>query len=348
MEHMAAQGRKKRLQAAYFCGAAVFAAAMGALVRGLDGGAPLMPFAAGTLCAGLLLAAALVFLGQYTARPPKREVGRALPCLSLGALLCALWLILPGAPLTSAPWCEMAALLLLPAPLMLFAHAEYCARRLKPPRALLAAGVVLWGLEVALFFARGTERAAFPLAYLAVLCLLDARVMRELRALLNREPMRAEHYKKLAYHDVLTGCGSRMAYELDIKRMKEEGARGMCLALFDLNDLKRINDQYGHAAGDDALTRCARCIGEVFGGCYRIGGDEFAYIMPSLEERAAQTLCEKFARIVRENDRQTAYPFAVSVGCAQSGAEQPLDLPALYEQADQMLYADKRRQKLAI
>lgn len=91
-------------------------------------------------------------------------------------------------------------------------------------------------------------------------------------------------YRKLAYTDLLTGVNNRNAFELDVKRMREQGGQdGMTVLVCDLDMLKKINDQRGHAAGDEYICALARLLTDRFkeqGETYRIGGDEFATLLP--------------------------------------------------------------------
>lgn len=64
-------------------------------------------------------------------------------------------------------------------------------------------------------------------------------------------------YKKLAYTDMLTGIGNRTAFELELKNLEKRLPHPFTIVAYDLNYMKRINDTYGHAAGDAYLRRMA-------------------------------------------------------------------------------------------
>lgn len=83
--------------------------------------------------------------------------------------------------------------------------------------------------------------------------------------------------------DELTGLLSRRAYSETLKRYESAGELPQDLAAFeiDINELKPVNDTYGHAAGDELICGAARCIKHVFsevGQCFRTGGDEFVVV----------------------------------------------------------------------
>ena len=86
----------------------------------------------------------------------------------------------------------------------------------------------------------------------------------------------------LAYQDGLTGLSNRRAFDVELKRLVDEG-QPFELLLLDLNNFKQVNDRDGHSAGDALLQRVAACLlgasqGE--GTAYRIGGDEFGLLCP--------------------------------------------------------------------
>lgn len=89
-------------------------------------------------------------------------------------------------------------------------------------------------------------------------------------------------YKKLAYTDMLTGIGNRTAFELRLKELEKELPRRIVMVVYDLNQMKRLNDTYGHAVGDAYLRRMGALLVErepvSRGRAYRIGGDEFVVI----------------------------------------------------------------------
>lgn len=99
-----------------------------------------------------------------------------------------------------------------------------------------------------------------------------------------------EIYRKLAFTDELTGLANRTAFRENLdKRMAQVQATGAEKILstvvftFDLNDLKKCNDTYGHDYGDQYIQMAAEALKKIFTGegkCYRIGGDEFCAWAP--------------------------------------------------------------------
>jgi diguanylate cyclase (GGDEF)-like protein len=144
-------------------------------------------------------------------------------------------------------------------------------------------------------------------------------------------------------HDALTGLPNRRAYE---ERLPVEIARAsryawpLSLCLLDLDGFKRINDTLGHPAGDRALQQVAALLDEsrLADDSFRIGGDEFALLMPKTcaedAELAAARLSQEISRIGMSDGSLGA-----SFGVAE-GAEDPAVLHAM---ADQRLLAAKDR-----
>ena len=158
------------------------------------------------------------------------------------------------------------------------------------------------------------------------------------------EEQKAAYFKKLASTDMLTGVMNRNAYENMLRRLerKEQEMPGTCVMLFDVDNLKLINDHYGHDKGDEALCRCCACIREAFGSdveCYRIGGDEFVCFTGRVD--APEPDAERFAGVVRRMAQQLDFPFSVSMGYAVYNPGQDRALRDVIRSSDDMMYRSK-------
>jgi diguanylate cyclase (GGDEF)-like protein len=119
------------------------------------------------------------------------------------------------------------------------------------------------------------------------------------------------------------------------------------LLMLDLDHFKRINDQWGHAVGDEALRQFAdsvRCCLRAQDVAGRLGGEEFAILLPETGENVAMPVAER----IRARMEQTPVPtepgyctVTVSIGVTQ--VEDGDDLEALLRRADEALYAAKER-----
>jgi diguanylate cyclase (GGDEF)-like protein len=154
----------------------------------------------------------------------------------------------------------------------------------------------------------------------------------------------------LARRDPLTGLPNRLAFEealhRELRRARRDGSALALLAL-DVDHFKRVNDAHGHPAGDAVLAAvAARARGALRGEdlLARIGGEEFAAILPGADLAAAADAGERIRRAIATEpvpalDR--SLPVTVSVGCAALAPDDP-DGAALLGRADARLYEAKR------
>jgi diguanylate cyclase (GGDEF)-like protein len=146
--------------------------------------------------------------------------------------------------------------------------------------------------------------------------------------------------------DGLTGLGNHRAFQEELNQlMAAYAASGdpFCLVLMDLDDLKVVNDHDGHAAGDELLAsmgRMMRGISRPQDRLYRIGGDEFAMLMPGLSVDAA---LETIERMLHFSRRTTGAAPSGAFSAGISGVPHfTRDQDMLYRQADAALYWAKR------
>lgn len=147
-----------------------------------------------------------------------------------------------------------------------------------------------------------------------------------------------------AEKDSLTGClnhGSfydRLGLEID-RSFREHQPLSLLMADVDL--FKSFNDAYGHVAGDDALARIGgvfRSLSRSFDLVGRVGGDEFAIVLPNTSAADALTIAERMKKgIARE-----CAPITVSIGAASTLAHEALTPTQLVRNADANLYGAKR------
>jgi diguanylate cyclase (GGDEF)-like protein len=158
-----------------------------------------------------------------------------------------------------------------------------------------------------------------------------------------------EFYEYLAYHDPITGALNRLAYEQDFDQLfqVEEQLVKLRLLYFDLDDLKHINDTYGHLEGDYVIKKGYDIIEETFGffgTVYRIGGDEFACLAVDMTDKDYQEARKVFIHLVKEADLEKDYHFGLSIGGSmyKEGDKKPEDIVT---RADQEMYDYKDQTK---
>lgn len=180
---------------------------------------------------------------------------------------------------------------------------------------------------------------AEPAVMLVALSLLGVGLVRERTEVALR---------RTAETDDLTGVLNRRAIFGDAPAVVAEAARhgrSIALLLFDLDHFKTINDRFGHSVGDETLRAFARIAGksiratDFFG---RIGGEEFAALLPGADEQTARFIAE---RIRLDFSRTALVPVGaaatVSAGVAAAKAADT-DFQTLYARADKALYEAKR------
>ena len=156
--------------------------------------------------------------------------------------------------------------------------------------------------------------------------------------------------------DALTKINNRRAFE---RRLDEECRRSsryqrpFVLMLLDLNNFKNVNDTHGHAEGDKALLGVAQCISQNVRDTdfvARIGGDEFALILPESDEEDADRIRKKLEDAVRDcsciwTDDYRPLGITFSIGYAHYPVHAS-DSTSLYKTADKFLYQSKQDNKI--
>ncbi|WP_375457713.1 diguanylate cyclase [uncultured Enterovirga sp.] len=206
-------------------------------------------------------------------------------------------------------------------------------------------------------FADWRQRAILLGLVLAVICLiivaLTMVLTRELtrRAVAERDLGRLNtELARLSATDALTGLGNRRSFDESLARETRRAGRTgtkLSLVLLDVDHFKRFNDHYGHQEGDRILVAVAGAIrascGRPGDGAFRIGGEEFAAILPDTDLPAALGLAER----IRSAIRSLACPHADSppgVVTASLGVTDIRggDASSALAEADGALYASKR------
>jgi diguanylate cyclase (GGDEF)-like protein len=149
-----------------------------------------------------------------------------------------------------------------------------------------------------------------------------------------------------AVTDALTGLMNRRGFqeliETELERARRSG-QPLSLIIGDLDHFKALNDRFGHGAGDRALEQLALILDTAkrrIDSAARIGGEEFAVVLPDSDQHAAYILAERMRREVRETFMYEPYELTISLGVA-TFPEHGSSVESLVAQADEALYAAK-------
>ena len=157
-----------------------------------------------------------------------------------------------------------------------------------------------------------------------------------------------ESVRKMAYIDSLCNISNRNAFILEQEASFD--CDELCYIVFDLNNLKRINDKYGHAEGDKIIKKAAEIISlsyEDFGKCFRIGGDEFAVIGRYKTLAQIEKALRKFKNHIKEYNSKSNLKLDLAYGYARR-ENTDISTYELFNKADKEMYRFKRRGKALI
>lgn len=153
---------------------------------------------------------------------------------------------------------------------------------------------------------------------------------------------------KSAYTDELTQLHNRRYCMEYMNKLREERNFKYTVICFDLNNLKTVNDTYGHAKGDVLIRSAAEVIAETFedyGVVARMGGDEFVAVIGTADEEKLASLMKEFVqnidrknRVIKDLNMSIAYGYA-------SGSQSDSDIEKVYQAADDRMYEKKKQMK---
>jgi diguanylate cyclase (GGDEF)-like protein len=155
---------------------------------------------------------------------------------------------------------------------------------------------------------------------------------------------KAEAYLEfLGKHDELTKLYNRSFYVDELNRLERKRVRPVSVIMVDVNGLKAANDLWGHAAGDALLRRAGEVLGKaVEKPCCaaRIGGDEFALLLPGMDEHAAADVLANLEQLlVLNNQFYPGAPLSLATGAATRGIDESLE--EAIKRADLLMYRAK-------
>lgn len=180
-----------------------------------------------------------------------------------------------------------------------------------------------------------------------IIVLLYLAVNRSIKLIRSNEQL--DRINQIASFDAITQLSNRAVFQEDINAILEKDYPDYGIAVFDLNDLKEFNDQYGHSVGDYYIIISSEILQDVFGKygtVYRIGGDEFCSIIKGVSEDGFRALEDKMnKRIEGLNGMYFSRNMSIAAGYATYDSDHDLSLNDTFQRADKDMYRDKRRKK---
>jgi len=168
--------------------------------------------------------------------------------------------------------------------------------------------------------------------------------------LLNELKLALRHEQKLSQTDYLTGALAKREFyaraELEIHRAHRY-LLPLTLAFIDLDSFKLVNDSYGHAEGDNQLKSISDAAASVIRKndiFARVGGDEFALLLPETDRQNAMFVVQKVKDCMMSNLQRRNSPVTLSIGVI-TFANAPLSVNEMLEHADALMYQAKKQGK---
>jgi len=164
-----------------------------------------------------------------------------------------------------------------------------------------------------------------------------------------RQSLIDREIRSLAVTDELTGLYNRrgfLASATQQLKLAHRHAENVLLLFCDVDNLKEINDSFGHHEGDLALVRAADALEETFRDSdilARLGGDEFAVLASDASITSRQAIMPRIEKSLEKgNAEETRYKLSFSIGVARFDPQTPVSLGELMARADQDMYVHKK------
>jgi diguanylate cyclase (GGDEF)-like protein len=162
-----------------------------------------------------------------------------------------------------------------------------------------------------------------------------------------------EYMRTISFTDVLTGLYNRRGFFTladHLLKVAKRQERKFFLLYGDLDNLKVINDTFGHISGDKALADAAKILKDNFRESdiiSRIGGDEFVVMPIGSNGVEVNALLDRLQRKIEEYNRKDVLPYelSLSIGVTFFNPQHPCSIDSLLSQADKSMYENKRNKK---
>lgn len=226
--------------------------------------------------------------------------------------------------------------------------------------------VCLFGIVMIVSITIQLYKYLFPLyttGYLVGICMLRKFIIEEetekykntIIESRKRERKQLEELEdawNLAYRDALTGLGNKLAYFKEEEKYDRliglNKLEKLSVAVFDINNLKKVNDTLGHTAGDEYILEASKLIKNIFsnGEIFRIGGDEFVALLTGNDCDIIDNLVVEFNQTIENNIKNNRV--TISIGLANYIKGEDNSFGHIVDRADFLMYERKKEIKLLL
>ena len=208
-------------------------------------------------------------------------------------------------------------------------------------------GMILDGTIYWLHLGIGKNDATFTIFGVIIFLIVELMHVASSSVSVYTESIRSKLYRQMAYVDEMTNTGNRRSYEKEIDKIvsREKRYKTLTVVSLDVNNLKFVNDHYGHAAGDLLISNVSQIIMDVVGdhgSVFRTGGDEFFIFLYDTSPEEFQTMVHKTEEKIQFFNETNGFRMSIAIGMVT--ITDNLILEAVKE-ADRKMYINKANMK---